>query len=106
MAYTIFNVALYTKDFIEDWGQCPWRKYMRSLSNKNWVDLNYYSANLDEVVAPLNTWIDADEPPFTPNSFPFVLYHKKNTDNPSAQPKLVIIRSLDELYNDTLLQNM
>lgn len=103
MAYAISDLALYTSDFIENWGQCPWRKFMRSLSGLSWGDLNYYSADLTETCKPLNTWIDADEIPFTPESFPFVLYNKINLDNQGARPKLVIVRTLDQLYNDPLL---
>ena len=104
MAIIVYDVALYTTDHMYDWGQCEWRKYLNSLTNIKYRDLNYHSVDLQQVVDPLNTWFDVDVEPLTADSFPFVIYRKLDTQD-IGHTTLVLHRTLEELKNDTTLIN-
>jgi len=104
MALVVFDLSLYTKDHINDWDKCEWRQYLNSLPNIQYKDLGYYGANLEDTVAPINTWLDADEELFTPESFPFVIYQLLDTTN-TAGYRLVYHRTLESLKNDEVLKN-
>lgn len=104
MAVIVFDVALYTSDHIYNWGQCECRKYLDDLTNIQYKNLNYNGANLEDVVFPLNTWLQPEEDPLTAESFPFVMYHQIDTKN-TSYTKLIVHRTLESLLSDEVLKN-
>lgn len=104
MAIVVYDVALYTTDHMYDWGQCEWRKYLNSLTNIKYKNLNYHSGDKQGVVDALNTWFDVDHIPLTIDSFPFVIYNQIDTQD-TTRAKLILHRTLDDLKNDTILSN-
>jgi len=104
MALVVFDLSLYTKDHINDWDNCEWRQYLNDLPNIQYKDLGYFGVNLEDVVAPINTWLDPDDEKFTPDSFPFVTYQLIDTNN-TSQYKMVYHRTLESLKNDIILKD-
>lgn len=104
MAIVVYDVALYTSDHFYDWGQCEWRKYLNSLTNIKYKDLNYNGGDLQGVIDSLNSWFDVDQEPLTINSFPFVIYHQIDTQD-TTKTNLIVHRNLDDLKNDSAIIN-
>lgn len=101
MAVIVFEFALVSADHIYNWGQCEMRQYVNSLTNTPTRDLNYNSANLEEVIAPFNSWLNVEDERLTVNSFPFVVYRK--IDSKKTFIELVVHRTLESLKADQFL---
>ncbi len=101
MAVVIFDVALYSRTQLKKIYLCPWRKILASNESLEWKDLNYGTVNdLAPVLEPLNTWIEKTDPPFTEESFPFLVYRRADSSVNGGNPFLVIHRDLESLEND------
>lgn len=106
MAVVIFDVALYSRTPRKKLTDCEWRKFLNSIDELEYKDLNYGTVtDLEPVLEPLNSWIDENEPRFVESSFPFVIYRKADSKINGGNPVLVIHRTIESLLNDSDLRD-
>lgn len=100
MTKVVFDLSLYSTTPASEIDDCEWRAFLKS-QPRQWKDLNYGNCDeegLQACVTPLNSWLD--ESSLTTASFPFVIYQYAEEGKP---PAIVLIKTLDELKQDPIL---
>lgn len=100
MTKVVFDLALYSTTQPEELATCPWREWLKS-QPRQWKDLNYGNcdeAGLQAAIDPLNGWVSPEI--LTTQDFPFIVYQWAAENSP---PTVVLIRTIDELNQDPIL---